>query len=94
MRQQLAFLLALGVVGAAVVAAACGTTANGLADPNEADGAAVAPGPSDGGDVGVETDGINTTGVGAGTGAATGLPCDVQQLLENRCIGCHLAGTA
>ena len=38
-------------------------------------------------------DGLNTTGVGEGTGAATGLPCDVQQLLENYCIGCHLATT-
>jgi hypothetical protein len=38
-------------------------------------------------------DGINTTGVGAGTGAATGLPCDVQQILENYCVGCHLAST-
>jgi hypothetical protein len=37
-------------------------------------------------------DGINATGIGAGTGANTGLPCDVQQVLENRCIGCHLAG--
>lgn len=35
-------------------------------------------------------EGVNTTGRGAGTGAETGLPCDVQQLLENRCIGCHL----
>lgn len=25
----------------------------------------------------------------AGSGLATGLPCDVQALLENRCIGCH-----
>jgi len=25
----------------------------------------------------------------AGTGAATGLPCDVQALLENRCLACH-----
>jgi hypothetical protein len=38
-------------------------------------------------------DGINTTGAGAGTGAATGLPCDVQQLFENRCIGCHLGAS-
>jgi mono/diheme cytochrome c family protein len=37
-------------------------------------------------------DGINATGVGAGTGAYTGLPCDVQQLLETRCIACHLNG--
>jgi hypothetical protein len=35
-------------------------------------------------------DGINTTGEGAGTGASTGLPCDVQQLFENRCVACHL----
>jgi hypothetical protein len=38
-------------------------------------------------------DGINTTGQGAGSGAVTGLPCDVQQLLENTCIGCHLGPT-
>jgi hypothetical protein len=25
----------------------------------------------------------------AGTGLATGLPCDVQALIENRCIACH-----
>jgi len=25
----------------------------------------------------------------AGSGLATGLPCDVEALLENRCIGCH-----
>jgi mono/diheme cytochrome c family protein len=35
--------------------------------------------------------GINTSGAGAGSGADTGLPCDVQQLLENRCIGCHMS---
>jgi hypothetical protein len=26
---------------------------------------------------------------GAGTGANTGLPCDVQKILEDTCIGCH-----
>ena len=30
----------------------------------------------------------------AGSGLATGLPCDVQALLENRCIGCHVGKTA
>jgi hypothetical protein len=30
----------------------------------------------------------------AGTGANTGLPCDVQALLENRCIACHDGKTA
>jgi mono/diheme cytochrome c family protein len=29
----------------------------------------------------------------AGTGAATGLPCDVQALIENRCIACHDGNT-
>ena len=29
----------------------------------------------------------------AGTGLVTGLPCDVQTLLENRCIGCHDGNT-
>lgn len=30
----------------------------------------------------------------AGTGANTGLPCDVQAVIENRCIGCHDGKTA
>lgn len=30
----------------------------------------------------------------AGTGANTGLPCDVQAVLENRCIACHDGKTA
>ena len=25
----------------------------------------------------------------AGTGLATGLPCDVQAVIENRCLACH-----
>jgi len=29
----------------------------------------------------------------AGSGLATGLPCDVQALLENRCIACHSGST-
>lgn len=29
----------------------------------------------------------------AGSGLNTGLPCDVQAVLENRCIGCHAAGS-
>jgi len=35
-------------------------------------------------------EGINASGQGAGTGADTALPGDVQQLFENRCITCHL----
>jgi hypothetical protein len=81
-----------GVIIAAAVAAACGSgTNNDLTGGGRsgADGSTT---------IAVDTDasapadeGINATGVGAGTGAVTGLPCDVQQLLENRCIGCHLA---
>lgn len=33
--------------------------------------------------------GVGIVDGGAGTGANTGLPCDVQQLLEIRCIACH-----
>lgn len=35
-----------------------------------------------------QTDGSTSEGP-AGTGANTGLPCDVQAVLENRCIACH-----
>jgi hypothetical protein len=62
-------------------------------DGGSADGASTASdagGTTNPGDDGGDNTGINTTGMGAGTGAVTGLPCDVQQLLENRCIGCHL----
>lgn len=87
--------LLLVAVAAAAVAAACGgsgdssnLSSGGASNPDasttilDASASAV--------DAAVYGDGINTTGMGAGTGAATGLPCDVQQLLENRCIGCHL----
>lgn len=86
--------LALALAGvtlgmAAVLAVACGDGgANGLggryAAYDQPDDAGAGGGDLDG------SDGINRSGNGAGTGAATGLPCDVQQLLENRCIGCHL----
>jgi hypothetical protein len=82
-----------GVIIAAAVAAACGSgTNNDLSSGGAggtADGGSTLPGNADA--EAPPNEGINTTGVGAGTGAATGLPCDVQQLLENRCIGCHLA---
>ncbi|MDB4933502.1 MAG: hypothetical protein JWP87_474 [Labilithrix sp.] len=87
-------ILFLGVAAAAGTAVACGggDTAN-LSDNAEIPGAdgdgggAVLP-PS--GSTNPSDDGINASGKGAGTGAVTGLPCDVQQLFENRCIGCHL----
>lgn len=84
--RALVSLVAFGVVAGAALAAACHVTkVDPAADGEEDAGSEEADASAD--------DGINATGVGAGTGAATGLPCDVQQLLENRCIGCHLATT-
>ncbi len=54
---------------------------------------------SSGGNAGTNDDaadyppGINDTGSGAGSGADTGLPCNVQAVLENRCVGCHRQGS-
>ncbi len=89
--QNLHVAMMLALLGAAGAAAACsaGTPGSltGEPVPGAENGSAVLPPTSpDGADAG----GINTTGKGAGSGAPTGLPCDVQQLLENRCIGCHL----
>lgn len=39
-------------------------------------------------------EGVNATGRGAGTGADTGLPCDVQQVIEKDCVACHLGTSA
>jgi hypothetical protein len=78
-----------GVIVAAAVAAACGSSTSNDLSGGEPDGSTTIP--TEGGAALPADEGINTSGVGAGTGAATGLPCDVQQLLENRCIGCHLA---
>jgi hypothetical protein len=75
-------VVGIAALGAAAIAAACTPFAANDSAPSsstEKDASTGDPG------------GLNTTGVGAGTGADTGLPCDVQQLLENRCIACHLA---
>lgn len=83
-------MVVFAVVAAAGAAAACGgAAAESLMGGGPAGGDDVSTTlPSGGGaDAG---GGINATGKGAGSGAPTGLPCDVQQLLENRCIGCHL----
>lgn len=53
--------------------------AGGPADPGHLVPAAAAPSPSDPG----------LAPGAAGTGANTGLPCDVQAILEDRCITCH-----
>ncbi|MEO6420994.1 MAG: hypothetical protein ABIP39_16400 [Polyangiaceae bacterium] len=80
----------LALVGAIMAAAACGAhTTDATVSPGGEDAGPVPEG-DDGGGV---DDGLNLTGIGAGTGANTGLPCDVQQVLENRCIGCHIGPT-
>lgn len=48
----------------------------------------------DGGEYGPPEEGTNVSGRGAGSGAPTGLPCDVQQVIENQCIACHLGTTS
>ena len=82
-------VFAVVMVAGAAAAAACGGAGtellSGGAPPAGGDVNTGLPG--SGADAG---DGSNTTGQGAGSGAPTGLPCDVQQLLENRCIACHL----
>ena len=75
-----------GAVAVAVCAAfACSSSSSsndgatdddgGAIDPNAEGGAALPPSGAPSGP--------------AGTGLATGLPCDVQAVLENRCLACH-----
>jgi len=86
-------LIALLAAAAFATASGCGGGDSGdqfrARSTTDAD-ATAAPGDSG---APADDDGINTTGSGAGTGANTGLPCNVQQLLENRCIACHLSTT-
>lgn len=90
MRSLLFSVLALSALGGAAFAAACSSSndATDTTDGGDEGGATSSSGATYNPD-----DSINTSGVGAGTGGATGLPCDVQQVLENYCIGCHLATT-
>ncbi len=73
-----AFLFAAAIGGAAVAAVACGSGGIELLGVDTFDSGVILgpdhrPAP---------------TGP-AGSGLASGLPCDVQALIENRCIGCH-----
>ena len=74
-----------GSVALAVSAAfACsGSSSNGAADDSEA---GVLPSDQEGG-ASLPPSGAPTGP--AGTGLATGLPCDVQAVIENRCLACH-----
>ncbi len=83
MRRSLLMLgaLVLSMGGGAIIACSS-SDSNTTTDDGDAGDEAGDPGTNPTPD----TDG----GLGnAGTGAATGLPCDVQALLENRCLACH-----
>lgn len=68
-------------------------TAIACSSPSEDDATVVTDGGIDEG--GYTLPGNVPSGEGpAGTGANTGLPCDVQAVLENRCIACHDGKTA
>lgn len=70
---------------AASVPFACSTSSSG-------NGATLDDGAVSSGDDAATDDDFGGVGVvpgGAGTGANTGLPCDIQAILEVRCIGCH-----
>jgi mono/diheme cytochrome c family protein len=74
-------LLSLGVVlGAAV---ACSTKSSSADDPGADAGDTTTLPPGDPNTLPPAPPGP------AGTGGDTGLPCDVQAVLENRCIACH-----
>jgi hypothetical protein len=84
------YVLLIGALTIAGVAAfACGADAVTVVSddggaPNQDGG-----GTTTTGDGGFRSD-FDASGEGtAGTGAATGLPCDVQAIIENRCIACH-----
>src|SRR4051812_38775739 len=84
MRRSLLMLgaLVLSVGGAVVMACSGGSDAT--TDDGDAGGG------DEAGDPGTNPTPDTDGGLGnAGTGAATGLPCDVQALLENRCLACH-----
>jgi hypothetical protein len=89
MRASFVMILGAAVVAAAAAAACSGGTSEQLngGGGDTGDGGSSSVLPPDGDPAAA---GINATGTGAGTGAVTGLPCDVQQVIENRCIGCHL----
>jgi hypothetical protein len=83
------YVLFFGSLAIAGIAAfAC--TGETVTVENESDGG---PGSNQDGGGTNTSDGATTgsnSGEGtAGTGQATGLPCDVQAVIENRCIACH-----
>lgn len=80
MRDALLLVL-IPTLAAAIVAAACDVTLSDTGESSDAgDADVVNPAPSS--DAGAPTG-------AAGTGLGTGLPCEVQGIIENRCLACH-----
>lgn len=84
MRTLVAVLL-LPVLAAAAATAACSSSSSGANESNDGGGEASSSTPPDQSD----PSSTSSSGGAAGTGQATGLPCDVQAVIENRCIACH-----
>lgn len=78
-------LLFATIAAATAFALACGQSS--LSDSGDGDA-------GDDGSIALPPDDTSKTPPGpAGTGLATGLPCDVQAVLENRCLACHDGNT-
>src|SRR5690349_1147035 len=91
MRHVLLFSM-VSMLGVAVVLAACHGS---IAEPSDdADAGASGSGATLEPPAPTPVAPTNTQTGAAGTGLATGLPCDVQGVLENRCIGCHGQATS
>ncbi len=77
--------LALALAGAVAVACGDANTTSFASSGGTSSGSIFL---DDGGTIAQNIDG------GAGTGTTTGLPCDVQKVLEDGCIGCHGGSTS
>jgi cytochrome c5 len=82
-------LLVAGIAGGIAAAVACSSGAKEELSQDGADG-----GDEGGNSVILGPDNKPVPSGPAGSGLATGLPCDVQAVIENRCIACHDGKTA
>jgi len=82
-------LLIAGIAGGIAAAVACRSGATEQLSEDGTDG-----GDEAGNSVVLGPDNKPAPTGPAGTGLATGLPCDVQAVIENRCIACHDGKTA
>ena len=79
-------LLIAGVAGGIAAAVACSSSGTEALSEDGSDGG--------GNSVVLGPDNKPVPTGPAGSGLATGLPCDVQAVIENRCIACHDGNTA